>query len=50
MQFFPLETCGMGQIKCARIRKCIKSASRCDGNVNCPDFSDEQECCKNVML
>ena len=29
---------------------CIELVGRCDGIVNCPDFSDEHSCCKNVTV
>uniref|UniRef100_A0A3Q3L603 EGF-like domain-containing protein n=1 Tax=Mastacembelus armatus TaxID=205130 RepID=A0A3Q3L603_9TELE len=40
----PLPTCPAGKQSCFDGSKCIISSKFCDGQVDCPDESDEQEC------
>jgi hypothetical protein len=36
--------CGAGFLRCARGGGCVRSARVCDGQLDCPDRSDEWNC------
>lgn len=38
------KTCDPFEIRCADSSRCISTLSRCDGNVDCLDNSDEKDC------
>ena len=41
--------CPEGTFKCVKRQKCINNEKRCDGVNDCPDHSDEINCC-NIHL
>ena len=46
--------CGDDMFECETSDQCISIFARCDGRINCPDYSDEKGCGKmkliNIML
>ena len=48
--FFIFTVCPVGTTKCASENYCYLSRQRCDRNTDCPDESDEANCCKGVSI
>lgn len=42
--------CPSNALYCGRGRSCVSREMRCDGKFDCPDGSDEKDCCKRIMI